>query len=147
MKKWLEDAGYEIIAIETYHLPDADFTDVIRGRPTRRPQSPKLIFPNGRTGAGPDQGLAPFACTSRTRLRSPRPATRPPCGQFKRPRFGNSELADVNAENAVSPSTPFRGLSQDAKPSHHPRSQPIALTVKTLHPLAIVETSKVITPT
>jgi hypothetical protein len=31
-KKWLEDAGYEIIAIETYHFPDADLTDVIWGQ-------------------------------------------------------------------------------------------------------------------
>ena len=32
MKKWLGDAGYEIIAIETYHLPGGDFTDVIWGQ-------------------------------------------------------------------------------------------------------------------
>jgi len=41
-KKWLEDAGYEIIAIETYHFATGDFTDVIWGQTN---------LPPGITGA------------------------------------------------------------------------------------------------
>lgn len=44
-KKWLEDAGYEIIAIETYHFPDADFTDVIWGQTNPPPPITEADFP------------------------------------------------------------------------------------------------------